>query len=107
VVFGTTRLQQQAAVESASEPAAPSSCDKNLAQRNNQLISRNMALLELNPELERFVLRLEMKNEWPRPLRAALLFLALPRASSARQSALQDALKHLGHFLFGRLPRNL
>ena len=52
---------------------------QNLAQRHNQLIPRDMAPLELNPELERFILWLKVKNKRLRPLRPAL-FLALNRA---------------------------
>src|SRR5260221_9000914 len=63
---------------------------KYLAQRHNQLIPRYMALLELNPELERFILWLKMKYKRPRPLRPALLFLALPPRFIARQPTLQN-----------------
>src|SRR5258708_11879072 len=35
---------------------------ENLTQRPNQLVARNMALLELNPELERLILRLRSEE---------------------------------------------
>src|SRR6516225_3028039 len=74
-----------------------------LAQGHDQFVARNMALLELNPELERFVLRLEMENKGLRPLRTRLIFPAFTASFIARQSALQDALKHLQHLFFGGL----
>src|SRR2546425_10493411 len=76
---------------------------QNLAQRHNQFIPRNMAPLELNPELERFILRLKVKNKRLRPLRPALFFFAFPPRFIPRQSTLQDAMQHLRHFLFGGL----
>src|SRR5258706_5501506 len=80
---------------------------KYLAQSPNQLIPRNMTLLKLNPELERLIFRLKLKNKRLRPLRTGLLFPAFPPRLVARQPALQDAMQHLHHFLFGGLPRNL
>src|SRR5437764_2419819 len=80
---------------------------KNLAQSRNQLVARNMALLELNPELEGFARRLKLKDERPRALWSSFLLPALPPRFVASQSALQNALKHLDHFLLRRLPRNL
>src|SRR6516162_82914 len=80
---------------------------KNFPQRGDQLVAGNMALLELNPELERLVLRLEVKNERLGALRAGLLLPALAPGFVARQATLQNPLKHLQHFLFGGLPRNL
>src|SRR5215813_13051430 len=48
---------------------------QNLAQRHDQLIPRNVALLELNAELKRFILRFEVENERLRPVHTALLVL--------------------------------
>src|ERR1700682_4073531 len=76
-------------------------------QRGNQLIARNMALLELNTELERLALRLKLKNKRLRPLRSCLFLAPLAARFIACEPALHDAVKHLDHFLFGRLPRNL
>src|SRR5260370_36258013 len=66
-----------------------------------------MALLELNPELEGLRRRLELKDERPWPLRSGMLLAAFAARLIARQPALHDAMKHLDHFLLGRLPRNL
>src|SRR5258708_18530335 len=80
---------------------------ENLTQRPNQLVARNMAPLELNPELERLILRLELKNKRLRPLRTRLLFAAFATRLIPCQAALQDPMQHLHHFLLGGLPRNL
>src|SRR5208282_5757291 len=80
---------------------------KDLTQRQNQLIPRNMALLELDAETEAFVLWLELKDEWLRPLRTALLIAPLATRLVARQPALHNAMHHLNHLLFSRLARNL
>src|SRR6266404_1780650 len=80
---------------------------QDFAQRRNQLIARNVALLELNPELERLVLRLELKNKRLWPLRSCLFLATFAARFIAGEPALHDAVKHLNHFLFGRLPRNL
>src|SRR6266702_2290690 len=66
-----------------------------------------MALLELNSELKSLRRRLELKDERPWPLRSCLFIPALTARLIARQPALHDAVKHLNHFLFHRLPRNL
>src|SRR5215475_12019935 len=59
-----------------------------LAQGHDQFVARNMALLELNPELERFVLWLEMENKGLRPLRTRLIFPAFAASFIARQTTL-------------------
>src|SRR5712692_8342334 len=51
----------------------------------DQLIARNVALLELNPELEGIVLRLKVEDERPRALRSRLLFAAFAARLVARQ----------------------
>src|SRR5713101_4029720 len=66
-----------------------------------------MTLLELNPELERFRRRLELKYEWLWSLRSRLLFAAFAARLVARQPALHDTVEHLDHFLFGGLAGNL
>ena len=66
-----------------------------------------MAFLELNPELKRFTGRLELKNKRLGPLWTGLFLTALAPRLVSGQAALQDAVKHLHHFLFRRLARNL
>src|SRR6266567_5800078 len=66
-----------------------------------------MAFLELNSELKSLRRRLELKDERPWPLRSCLFIPALTARLIARQPALHNAVKHLDHFLFHRLPRNL
>src|SRR5580704_9774422 len=80
---------------------------KNLAQRHDQLVPRDMAFRELYPEFETLILRLELKKERPRPLRTALLIAPFASRFIARQSALKDSMHHLYHLLFGWLSRNL
>src|SRR5260370_34735349 len=65
------------------------------------------ALLERNWELKSRGRRVELKDERPWPLRSCLFIPALTARLIARQPALHDAAKHLDHFLFHRLPRNL
>src|SRR5260370_11669716 len=60
------------------------------AQRRNQLIARNMALLELNPELERLRGRFELKDERLWPLRSRMLLAAFTAPLLRSQSALHD-----------------
>ena len=74
---------------------------EDFAQRYNQLIPGNVAFLELNPELEGFVRRLKLKDERPGSLWSGLFLPALTARFIPRQSALQDAVKHLDHLLFG------
>src|SRR5260370_488982 len=66
-----------------------------------------MALLELNAELEGFILRFELKNKRLRTLGSGLFLAAFAARFIARQPPLHDAMEHLDHFLFGTLPRNL
>src|SRR5277367_271889 len=77
---------------------------QNIPQRGNQLIARNVALLELNAELESIVLRFKIENERLRTLRSSLLFTAFAARFVAGQATLKDARKHFQHFLFGGLP---
>src|SRR5260370_20312333 len=77
------------------------------AQRRNQLIARNMALLELNPELERLRGRFELKDERLWPLPSPMLFAAFNARLISKDSALHDAVEHLDHLLVSRLSRNL
>src|SRR6266481_4602817 len=77
------------------------------AQRRNQLIARNMALLKLNSEPKRLRGRFELKDEWLRALRPSLLFAAFAPRLIARQSALHDAMEHFNHLLIRGLARNL
>jgi len=72
----------------------------------DQLIARNMALLELNAKLERLSLRLELKNKRLWPLRTGLLFRRSRRASS-RVNPPCRIRRSISHFLFGGLPRDL
>src|SRR5260370_35702091 len=71
------------------------------AQRRNQLIARNMALLELNPELERLRGRFELKDERLWPLRSRWLFAAFTSRLIASEPALLDAVARISHCLFG------
>src|SRR5207302_5821356 len=66
-----------------------------------------MAFLELNPELEGFARRLELEDEGPGPLWTCSLLPAFATRLIACQPSLQNALKHLVHFLFVGLARNL
>src|SRR5215471_14301195 len=66
-----------------------------------------MALLELNPELERLVLWFEMEDKSLWPLRTCLFFPPFPPSFIPREAALQNSLKHLQHFFLSRLARNL
>src|SRR6267378_791538 len=66
-----------------------------------------MTLLELNPELECFRRRLELKDERLWPLRSRLLFAAFAARLVACEPSLHDTVEHLDHFLFGGLARNL
>src|SRR5260370_33076885 len=68
---------------------------QNVAQGPNQLVARNVALLELNPEPERLIFRLELKNKRLRPLRTGLLFPALAPCFVPRQTGLQGAMRQL------------
>src|ERR1700730_5969645 len=80
---------------------------EDLAQRGDQLIARNVALLKLNAEPKGLVLRFELKNERLRALRSGLLLAAFAPRFIARQPALHDAVEHLDHLFFGRLARDL
>jgi hypothetical protein len=72
---------------------------QNPPQRRDQLIPRNMALLELDPEFERFVVRLKLEDKRLRPAGHRLLFLAFPSRLVPRQAALKDPVHHLQHFV--------
>src|SRR5271154_1021923 len=72
---------------------------QNPAQRRDQLVPRYVALLELNPELERFVLRLKLEDERLRTLRDRLFFLTFAPRLIAGQATLKDAMHHFNHLL--------
>src|ERR1700724_1244029 len=74
---------------------------QNAAQRGDQLVAGNVALFELNTELEGIVLRLKLEDEWLRALRPGLLLAALLARFIACQATLQDAMQNLNHLFFG------
>src|SRR5580704_17571220 len=78
-----------------------------MAQRFDQLRTRDVALAELDAQPEGLVVRAVVEDEWLRARTGVLLFLALAAGFVARQSGLRDAVDRFLHFAFVGLAGDL
>ncbi len=78
-----------------------------VAQRLDQLRAGDVALAELDAQLEGFVVGMVVEDERLRARAGARFFLALAAGFVASQSGLRDAVDRFLHLAFARLARDL